>query len=118
MAKWFFGRSLATGFLTGLRRLLCSVAERWPVEPTSTPAPSPPSPPAPKSADPARGAAWGASSAGALFEHPVRSRKGVFRRLVFGGVGGGGWEAQTVQIDSCQAVPRVHRTGVARKAEK
>ena len=40
VAKWFFGRSLATGFLTGLRKLLCSVAERWPVQPTSTPAPS------------------------------------------------------------------------------
>ena len=42
VAKWFFGRSLATGFLTRLRRLLCSAAERWPVQPTSTPAPSPP----------------------------------------------------------------------------
>ena len=31
----------ATGFLTRLRRLRCSGAERWPVQPTSTPAPSP-----------------------------------------------------------------------------
>ena len=42
MAKWFFGRSLATGFLTRIWRLLCSVAERWPVQPTSTPAPPSP----------------------------------------------------------------------------
>ena len=42
VAKWFFGRSLATGFLTRIWRLLCSVAERWPVQPTSTPAPPSP----------------------------------------------------------------------------
>ena len=39
VAKWFFGRSLATGLLTRLRRLLCCFAERRPAQPTSTPAP-------------------------------------------------------------------------------
>ena len=42
VAKWIFWRSPATSFLTGPRRLLCSGTERWPVQPTSTPAtPSP-----------------------------------------------------------------------------
>ena len=33
-------QALATGVLTGVRRLLCCFAKRWPVQPTSIPAPS------------------------------------------------------------------------------